>query len=52
MESNPKGNKQTIYIGDLTDSSAYESEHFILRLVDENDAEDLLVCYADPKAQQ
>ena len=40
------------YIGDLTDSSTYESVHFILRLVDENDAEDLLACYADPKAQQ
>lgn len=27
-----------------------ESEHFILRLVSETDAEDLLVCYSDPKA--
>jgi len=29
----------------------FETEHFILRLVRPEDAEDLLACYADPKAQ-
>jgi len=29
-----------------------ETEHFSLRLVSEADAEDLLVCYSDPKAQE
>lgn len=29
----------------------YESTHFLLRLVSMNDAEDLLLCYHDPKAQ-
>ncbi|MCE5323762.1 GNAT family N-acetyltransferase [bacterium] len=28
----------------------YESDHFRLRLVDENDAHDLLECYSDPSA--
>jgi len=31
---------------------AFETPHFTLRLVSEADAEDLLVCYADPKAQE
>jgi len=30
---------------------ALETEHFILRLVQIEDAEDLLACYSDPKAQ-
>jgi len=30
----------------------YETSHFTLRLVSEDDADDLLVCYSDPKAQQ
>ena len=29
----------------------YESAHFLLRLVEMDDAEDLLECYSDPKAQ-
>ena len=29
-----------------------ESQNFTLRLVSENDAEDLLICYSDPKAQE
>jgi len=29
----------------------FETKSFVLRLVSENDAEDLLVCYSDPKAQ-
>jgi len=29
----------------------FETQHFALRLVSETDAEDLLVCYSDPKAQ-
>jgi len=28
-----------------------ETEHFTLRLVSESDAEDLLLCYSDPKSQ-
>jgi len=40
------------YINNLTDTTTYESEHFLLRLVAENDAEDLLACYADPEAQK
>lgn len=28
----------------------YESNHFMLRLVEEKDAEDLLACYSDPSA--
>jgi len=28
-----------------------ETEHFLLRLVSENDAKDLLLCYSDPKSQ-
>jgi hypothetical protein len=27
----------------------YETEHFIFRLVNEEDAEDLFICYSDPK---
>jgi len=30
----------------------YETRNFILRLISESDAEDLLVCYSDPKAQE
>ncbi|MGE5654475.1 MAG: GNAT family N-acetyltransferase [Bacillota bacterium] len=30
----------------------FETEHFILRLVQESDAEDLLACYSDPDAQR
>jgi len=30
----------------------YETTSFILRLVSEEDANDLLVCYSDPKAQE
>ncbi|MCL2812873.1 MAG: hypothetical protein FWD25_13425, partial [Clostridia bacterium] len=30
----------------------FETQHFVLRLVSEADAEDLLVCYSDPKAQE
>ena len=30
----------------------YETQNFILRLVSEDDAEDLLSCYSDPKAQE
>ena len=30
----------------------YETQNFKLRLVSENDAEDLLTCYSDPKAQE
>ena len=26
----------------------YETEHFVFRLVNENDAEDLFICYSDP----
>jgi len=40
------------YVKNLTDSTIYESEHFLLRLVAESDAEDLLSCYADPEAQR
>jgi len=40
------------YIGNLTDSTTFESGHFRLRLVAESDAEDLLECYADPQAQK
>ncbi len=29
-----------------------ETDHFIFRLVNKNDAEDLLKCYSDPKAQE
>ena len=29
----------------------FETEHFIIRLVSVEDAEDLLMCYGDPKAQ-
>ncbi|MCL2019187.1 MAG: GNAT family N-acetyltransferase [Oscillospiraceae bacterium] len=31
---------------------AYETQNFVLRLVSENDADDLLTCYSDPKAQE
>jgi len=30
----------------------YQTENFRLRLVSENDAEDLLACYSDPKARK
>lgn len=30
----------------------YESEHFLLKLVSPDDAEDLMVCYNDPEAQE
>lgn len=40
------------YTGNLTDSTTFESDHFLLRLVAESDAEDLLECYADPEAQK
>ena len=30
----------------------FETQSFVLRLVEETDAEDLLVCYSDPKAQE
>ncbi|MDR1465814.1 MAG: GNAT family N-acetyltransferase [Oscillospiraceae bacterium] len=41
-----------VYIGSLTADTAYETEHFLLRLVRESDADDLLVCYSDPAAQK
>ncbi|MDR3149071.1 MAG: GNAT family N-acetyltransferase [Oscillospiraceae bacterium] len=45
-------NTPTNYIGDLTADTTYESERFLLRLVRESDAEDLLECYSDPAAQK
>ena len=33
------------------DCPMYETQNFIFRLVSEEDAEDLLACYSDPKAQ-
>ena len=30
----------------------FESQSFIIRLVTEDDAEDLLICYSDPKSQE
>lgn len=30
----------------------YESEHFLLKLISPDDAEDLMVCYNDPEAQE
>ena len=35
-----------------TQCPVFETQNFFLRLVSEADAEDLLVCYSDPKAQK
>ena len=47
-----KKDETMTYISNLTDTITYESKHFLLRLVAEEDAEDLLECYADPEAQK
>jgi RimJ/RimL family protein N-acetyltransferase len=45
-------NTKSTYTGNLTADTVYESEHFLLRLVRESDAVDLLECYSDPAAQK